>query len=446
MIYKIIEQIAQEPSTNKKEEILREHKDNETLKLVCYLAESPRIKFYLKQIPEPLKVNYKTDFYYNLQALDLIYTREWTGDMAKHHLSKILGSSSEQEREIIKRIVLKDLRMNCGTKIMNKVWPNLIETTPYQGAKPFSRTLVEKLLDKGKVVAQLKMDGCYSNAIIYKGSVEFVSRQGEIQHIPSLGFEKLPDGVLNGELTLKGYSNRAKANGIIRSIIDIEGKSEEWGKVETEKKKKAFEKKNNISYQEALTLIEYTAWDYLTLEEYYDKKSNRPYFRRLGKLYDLGIPVVEERILNSFEDIMGYYSEVVGKGLEGIIVKGYGSEWKDGKPNWSIKIKEEIHLDLEIVGYNLGTGKNEGFVSSVICRSSCGKLRTVPTGMTEEQMKDFTENQEEYLGKILEVKCSGLSQDKDGNYSTLHPVLIEVRNDKDVADNLEEILNIVNNG
>lgn len=445
MIYNIIEQIAQEPSTNKKEDILREHKDNPVLKLVCYLAESPRIKFYLKQIPEYNDRLGDKPFDFILKNLDVIYNRELTGYQAVEYLQNCLSDcSSEGDREIIKRIVLKDLRMNLGTKIMNKVWPNLIETTPYQGAKPFSKDLVNKLLNKGKVVAQLKMDGCYSNAIIYKGSVEFVSRQGEVQHIPTLGFEKLPDGVLNGELTLRGFNNRAQANGIIRSIIDIEGKSEERGAKETEKKKKAFEKKNNISYEEALTLIEYTAWDYLTLEEYYDKKSNRPYFRRLGKLYDLGVPVVEERILNTFEDIMSYYSEVVNKGLEGIIVKGYDSEWKDGKPNWSIKIKEEIHLDLEIVGYKIGTGKNHGLVSSVICLSSCGKLRTVPTGMTEEQMKDFTENQKTYLGRILEVKCSGLSQDKEGNYSTLHPVLIEVRNDKEVADSLEEILNIVN--
>ena len=41
MIYEIIDQIAQEPSTIKKEEILRSHAGNSTLKQVCYLAESP---------------------------------------------------------------------------------------------------------------------------------------------------------------------------------------------------------------------------------------------------------------------------------------------------------------------------------------------------------------------------------------------------------------------
>lgn len=442
MVYEIINQIAQEPSTIKKEEILRTHAGNSTLKQVCYLAESPRIKFYIKQIPETRGMG-DISLEEGLEALIPIYDRYYTGKDAMNWLLNTLKDSTPENQELIRRIVLKDLRMNCGTKIMNKVWPGLIETTPYQGCKPFSRGLVDKLLNEEDMVySQLKMDGCYSNAIIFNGAVEFVSRQGEEQVIEVPGLEKLPNGVLNGELTLEGIPNRAQANGIIRSIIDIEGKREERGEVETTKKEKAFIKKNGMTLEEAKTKVTYTAWDFLTLDEYYSKKSDRPYFERFQTLSTLGVNIVPSKVLNSFKDIMEHYQEVVQQGLEGIVVKSMKAPWKDGKHPSNIKIKEEISLDLKIVGFNFGTGKNSNVYSSVDVESSDGLLKATAAGLKEAEMKFVTENSEELLGKILEVKCNGLSQDKEGNYSVLSPVFIEVRSDKTVANSLDECMEI----
>jgi hypothetical protein len=42
------------------------------------------------------------------------------------------------------------------------------------------------------------------------------------------------------------------------------------------------------------------------------------------------------------------------------------------------------------------------------------------------------------------MKCCGLSHDNEGNYSTLHPVFKSIRDDKDVADSLEKIIEIEN--
>jgi hypothetical protein len=48
------------------------------------------------------------------------------------------------------------------------------------------------------------------------------------------------------------------------------------------------------------------------------------------------------------------------------------------------------------------------------------------------------------MGKVLQVKCNGLSNDKDGNYSLLYPAFVAVRDDKDTCDSLESIKNIEN--
>lgn len=79
-------------------------------------------------------------------------------------------------------------------------------------------------------------------------------------------------------------------------------------------------------------------------------------------------------------------------------------------------------------------------ISSLNCESSCGKLFTRPTGFDEYMMQYITDNQNSLLNTIVEVKCSGLSYDTDMNYSLLHPVFKSLRDDKSVADTLEDII------
>lgn len=459
-IFNLIEQIASIGSTNEKERILTENKDMPFLKEVLYAALSPRIKYYIKQMPDmsnlittaDLKIPY--EFEYHMSQLKKLSNREVTGH-ASGVLLIDLFLHCDFDPELIKRIVLKDLRMGIGKTIVNKVFKDLIEVTPYQGAKPFSRKLVDKLLiTEESVFAQLKMDGCYSNCVIRDNEPEFESRQGEKQNfgetILKNELSKLGDCVLNGELTMDGVSDRATANGLINSIDDIETKRESRTEKETQKKIDAFEKKSGMTLDEAKNKIRYTVWDQLTIEEYFNKESKVPYVERLAQLkYDIEsnyvglVEIIESKEFNNFKDIMDYYISVVEQGMEGIIVKSKTAPWKNGKPNWAIKIKEEIHLDLKITGYRFGTGKNSAVISSIEVESEDGLLKTVPTGLKEAEMKDFTENKDSYLGKIIEVKCSGLSTDKDGNYSVLHPVFIEKRFDKDKANTLAECFEIV---
>lgn len=129
-------------------------------------------------------------------------------------------------------------------------------------------------------------------------------------------------------------------------------------------------------------------------------------------------------------------------GQEGTILKASNGLWKDGKPNWQIKIKIEMDVDLKIIGFNYGTGKNEKVISSINAQSSDGKVNTKPTGISEDMMDYITKNQDKLMGMIVEVKCSGLSHDSNGNYSLLHPVFKKIRDDKNTCDSLEDIKNI----
>jgi ATP-dependent DNA ligase len=146
----------------------------------------------------------------------------------------------------------------------------------------------------------------------------------------------------------------------------------------------------------------------------------------------------------TYDEAMSHFQDILATGQEGTILKDIKGTWKDGKPNWQIKMKLEMDVDLRIVGFNYGTGKNEHVISSVNAESADGKLFTRPTGMNESLMQHITENQESLMGTIIEVKCSGLSHDSNGNYALLHPVFKQLRDDKDTCDSLESIMAIEN--
>lgn len=451
-IKQIFDEIAAEPSTNKKIELLQSHKENILLQRVLHLADSPRVKFYIKQIPAYTSTVPYIDLATAINMLDELSSRRLTGHAAVNHLTKILSSLNHDDANIIERIIEKDCKCGIGTTLINKVFDNLIEETPYMGCKAYSKDLVNKLLNKGPVISQIKMDGRYANIIISEGSVEVISRQGEptildgAEFIRELStFDNSEYCVLNGELTMDNM-HRYESNGIIASLISIGKKKLNGEDVSSEIKE--FEDEH-MPYEEALSKIRFTAWDKLSLSEYTNGASNIIYIQRLQHLqkilngYKLKmVSLIDYRILTTYEEVMGHFKEALNQSLEGTVIKAKDGKWKDGKPTWQVKLKKEINLDLKIVGFNLGTGKNSKVISSIDVESADGLLRTSPTGMKEKIMKFVTDNQSNLLGKVLEIKCSGISQNSSGEYSVLHPVYKEIRDDKSTANTLTECIEI----
>jgi len=455
-IKQILDEISNESSTNQKMVILAKYKDNELLKRVIYLAHSKRVKFYIKQIPEYLS---SISNHYTLEeALDMlepIMNREITGYSASDYLSNILCGLCTDDAYVIERIIDKDLKIGMSGNI-NKVFPKLIEETPYMGAKPFDIKLAKDLFKGSKsCYCDVKMDGRYNNAIIRGGEVELESRSGEPVLLDARFVKELasfPDCVLNGELTIDGME-RYKANGIIRSLIDITSKMESRSDTENIKRVRAFEEENNMSFREALDRIKYTVWDIITVDEYFDQASDRPYEERWeGLLYILSkqccelVEAVEKVEVKTYEEALVCFQNNLNRGLEGCILKAKDGKWKNGKFSYQIKMKLEMDVDLRIIGFNFGTKgtKNENVVSSLECVSSDGKLWTNPAGIDETTMQKITNNMDEWRDKILTVKCSGMTRNAEGFYSLLHPRIASkmYRDDKHVADSLEDIINI----
>lgn len=101
-----------------------------------------------------------------------------------------------------------------------------------------------------------------------------------------------------------------------------------------------------------------------------------------------------------------------------------------------IKIKSFKHSDLEIVGFEEGTGKNLGTLGAFKVKYK-DNIVNVGSGLTDEQRRTFWNTRDTLLGKIIQVKYKEESTDAvTGLHSLQFPVFECLRLDKD-AESIE---------
>lgn len=450
-ILEIITKIQNTSGTNDKVEVLAEHKDNELLKRILKNTYSPFCRFYIKKMPN--HSSSETDTISLQEAVETVeQLMEVRGHAGRDILVSVLNKVTPETGELIKNMVKGSLKGGFGRTMINKVMGRgFIKKEPYMGAKSFSVKGVEALIKSGKkLVSQLKVDGRYANVnVMTSGVVKADSRQGHhnyfsdaLDFLAPMAVYMNMDIVLNGELTLVGFT-REKGNGVINAMIRVGELIETNGDWEKELAK--LEGKVGLTYGELLKRLRFTVWDYIPRDVYLNESSwNVPYVKRLddlNKMVDcLGeqefVEVVETREVSTAQEALDHFYEMVNVyGLEGTILKSVEDGWKEGKPSYQIKFKQEISLDLLVVDYQYGEeGKaNEHLVSSLIVESSDGLLKARVSNMTQSLMKEITKNPEGLKGKIVEVVCSGLSEVNENEWvGVMHPRFASFRDDTTV--------------
>ena len=130
----ILIELASEPSSNAKINILEKHKDNEILQSVLKYTYSPFINYWVKDYAEskpekPAPGNYTLSD--ALIDLDKIIGRIVTGNSARAFLEQIDSSLYNGDRKVLRKIISRDLSCGFGIESINKVWPGLVPTVPY---------------------------------------------------------------------------------------------------------------------------------------------------------------------------------------------------------------------------------------------------------------------------------------------------------------------------
>lgn len=450
--YGIIEQLKENSSLNVKRALLREYKNDLLFQEVLTQTLDPRITFGIKKIPAYDYIAHDLTLPEAIAELGKLVSREYTGNSAIEFLKGILETTSEEDAQVIKWIIAKDFKAGFGVSLVNdEMAPFSVYEVPYMGAISYNEKKLEKIFETHPYAfSEVKMDGRYLNVVAQSTGIFLESRGGKPNPLMGALIDEATafrnhvgnDVVINGELMLKGEKDRYKANGIIASYVSIAQKDHDGKDITKEAKK--FEAETGMTLEEAKERITLVAWDFLTLEEYKTQKGETARSARLVALEEVieatgAFEMIEYKIVNNKVEAMEHFLEMLRRGEEGTILKGANGEWKDGKPVWQMKMKLEIDLDLRITGFNYGTPgtKNEHVISSLNVSSECGLLNTSPGGIKEDMMKYITENMDGLHGKLVEIKCSGLSQDSEGNWSCLHPAFKIIRDDKEHGDTLE---------
>ena len=117
-------------------------------------------------------------------------------------------------------------------------------------------------------------------------------------------------------------------------------------------------------------------------------------------------------------------------GGEGVILKRCDGYYSPGKRNYDLmKIKEELTLDLLVVGILEGAGKYESTVGKLVVKDRAGNVHNV-SGMTDLQRDTWWQQPGDIIGKIVEIKA--MQKLPDG--SLREPRFKHIRFDKVASD------------
>lgn len=428
--FQILQEIK-DAKGKEKQLVLEKYKDNEQLQEVLLFLNSPRIvtgissKKWKKQHD---KINTELD---GTDIVDAVmeYLKVYnTGrDLDITNVKAFIGNASDEEQEWLVKLITKDCPIGISASTINKVWPNLIPVFKLMKGKKY-----EGLDIKQDFVISLKLDGNSATVFNLEEETYILSRSGAVmegfQHIVDYYRENVPLGnVYCGEFIQKNYDNLEHgelfrvSNGIVNSkdkdkssiqhiVFDVipydEYKSTKFKK--SFKDRKLYLESNLEKYfpycNEEELKAGYDFLDVMHIPHYYEGNNNLEIEKWMDKMSDLG--------------------------LEGLMINIADDKYKFGPQKSLLKVKDFYTMDLEVIDVKEHVRGNR--VGAFIVDYK-GFEVGVPS-MKDELRNYYWKNQDEIIGKIIEIKYFRETEDKLGNKSLRFPSFVRVRDDKTLDD------------
>ena len=338
---------------------------------------------------------------------------------------EVLNIVSTNDREagaILEALICKDLSIGCDAKTINKEIPDLIPT--------FSVQLANKYFDKstyveGKTFAiTTKIDGGRIIALKENGQVSFYTRAGQkYEGLVDLEDEMsrlMPDNTcLDGEITLLVRGNLSSKEAYKQTM-------------------KIVRQTTNLEKHGIKMLV----FDCMTAEEFKNQYCPNDYtvrradaellFNQIDFQYFELLPILYRG--SDTSKITELLEEEVANGEEGIMINICDALYEFKRTNSLLKVKKMQTMDLEIIGFEEGTGRLVGTLGAILVRYKDGNVVKVGSGFSDEIRTLIWTEPSDFLGKIVEIQYFEETTNADGGESLRFPIFKDFRPDKTEAD------------
>ena len=322
---------------------------------------------------------------------------------------------------LLMQLICKDLSIGCDAKTINSVIHDCIPT--------FNVQLANKYFDKPEIVEgkefaiTTKIDGGRIIALKENGQVSFYTRAGQkyegLVDLEREFLEKFPDNVcLDGEITL---------------LNNVGIPSKEAYKQTMKITRKDGEKHG----------IKMLVFDWMPATDFKRQKCDIPYGRRCSEVEDLFANIDSTTYFEVLpflyhgtdtSKIMELLDKAIAEKEEGVMINIWDAPYEFKRTNSLLKVKKMSTVDLEVVGYEEGSGRLSGTLGAILVRYKDGNVVKVGSGFSDDIRKEIWTNQSKYLNTVCEIQYFEETTNADGGISLRFPIFKDFRPDKPEAD------------
>ena len=179
-----VQEMKNTSSLNAKKEIIESYKGNDFIENALYYTYNPYLKYYVtsKSIEKNIQICDLEQPYTNLwDLLDALDNRAITGHDAIAYVNGFMTGLDLLGKELVCRIIDKDLEIRAGAKVINKAFPGLIPEFNVALAHNYEPELASFGEDATETwYASRKLDGVRCLAVVDEhGECTLYSRMGK---------------------------------------------------------------------------------------------------------------------------------------------------------------------------------------------------------------------------------------------------------------------------
>ena len=420
-----VDEIRTSASRKHKQEVLTKYKDDEVIQRYLKINYDPYTVYGIstKKLTKKVRV---PEFFHARTVFELFdyLTEHNTGtdtDVAACQEMLYVASELDVELEcILMDLICKDLSTGADSKTINSVIPGLIPT--------FNVQLAEKYFDKperveGKEFAlTTKIDGGRIIALKENGQVSFYTRAGQrYEGLVDLEREmsaKMPDNLcLDGEITLfhdKGIPSKEA----YKQAMKITRKDGEKHGV----KMKFFDAMSAEDFRNQRCDLTWTQRRAIATNLALNNEFT--FFELLPLLYKGS----DTSMITKFLD------EAIANDQEGVMINICDAPYEFKRTANLLKVKKMQTMDLEIIGFEEGSGKYKDTLGAILVRYKNGNVVKVGSGFTDWLRSEIWNNRNKYQGMVSEIQYFEETTNDDGGESLRFPIFKDFRPDKLTPD------------